>query len=275
MSGLFASTGPLSNVPLLGWSLLEYRLSHLAASGVTEVLVLASDRPDEVRALAGDGARWGLKVRVLSVPREPTAEEALLDCSLRAELSVPATNAVVLEHFPGLPDLPIFSSYRDWFRASLAWMAHANPPDRVGPMEVQPGVYAGLHTRISPKATLIPPCWLDESVFVGPGAIVGPDVVLERGAFVESQAQVAHSIVGPATYVGRDVAIDHALAWGNSLLDWESEEETIVNDAFILCSLNRPFVATLRGRWLKRLAPPKPRPEPVQTVGWAAFPTQE
>ena len=49
---LLAPNAPLSNVPLLGQSLLEYWLSHLACSGLTQALILAGDRPEKVRALA-------------------------------------------------------------------------------------------------------------------------------------------------------------------------------------------------------------------------------
>ena len=67
---------PLSNVSLLGKTLVEYWLEHLAGLGAQEVLVLAADRPDQVRAGIGDGARWGLRVIVKPDKRERTLDEA-------------------------------------------------------------------------------------------------------------------------------------------------------------------------------------------------------
>jgi len=61
-----AKMTPLSNVHVCGKSLLEYWLEHLVSLGATEVDILAVDRPEQVRALVGDGARWGLKVTVLA-----------------------------------------------------------------------------------------------------------------------------------------------------------------------------------------------------------------
>ena len=52
----FTETGPLCNLRLLGQTLLEYWLSHLASTGAKRVVVLSSDRPEQVRASVGDGA---------------------------------------------------------------------------------------------------------------------------------------------------------------------------------------------------------------------------
>src|SRR2546423_13765716 len=71
-----AESAPLSNVPLLGKSLVEYWLDHLVTLGTKQVQILASDRPEQVRALVGNGARWGLSVAVHSELRELTADEA-------------------------------------------------------------------------------------------------------------------------------------------------------------------------------------------------------
>ena len=71
-----AEIAPLANVPILGKSLVEYWLEHLASLGAKEVLVLAVDRSDQVRAAIGDGARWGLHVVVQADKRERTLDEA-------------------------------------------------------------------------------------------------------------------------------------------------------------------------------------------------------
>src|SRR5208337_2071993 len=75
--GVLAELMPLTNVPILGQGLVEYWLSHLARSGIKDVLILASDRPEEVRALTGSGARWGLAIQVQAAPIEFTASDAI------------------------------------------------------------------------------------------------------------------------------------------------------------------------------------------------------
>jgi NDP-sugar pyrophosphorylase family protein len=217
-----AETAPLANAPILGQSLIECWLVHLAMRGVKEVRVLAADRPEQVRALVGNGERWGLRVEVL-----PESRELLSD------------NAALMDHLPGLPELPLFTSYADWFAAVQSWMPHAPTPDRIGVREIKPGVWAGLRARISPDAELRAPCWIGEDVRVATGAVIGPHAVLEDRSVVERGAEVSESIVGPETFVGRFTELRDAIACGSTLVNWRLHSTIQVPDAFLLCSLAR------------------------------------
>ena len=232
---------------MLGQGLLEYWLTFLACARVKDVLVLAQDRIDQVEALVGAGVRWGLNVEVAATSRELTAEEALAKYG-------PEWTANVLDHFPELPDNPLFTSYRDWFAALQAWMPRARTPDRAGVREVQPGVWIGLHGNVSQQAELRAPCWLGDHVYVGPGAVIGPGSILESGAFVEPDAEVGESLVGPDTFIGRYVQIKDSLAWGDTLINWKTSLEVKVPDAFLLCSLRKPHPGQRSVRWLDRFA---------------------
>src|SRR5689334_5143463 len=107
------SIAPLAILPILGESPLEYWLEHLAALGAKEVRVLAADRPEQVRALVGDGTRWGLRVEVIPETRELTVIEARAKYRLHpSHVWLPDPNDVVLlEHLPGLARHRLFDSY--------------------------------------------------------------------------------------------------------------------------------------------------------------------
>src|SRR5438067_12511694 len=76
-----AESAPLCNLAILGKSLVEYRLEHVVKLGATQVHILASDRPEQVRAIVETGARWGLSVAVHPELRElPAADARLTDC---------------------------------------------------------------------------------------------------------------------------------------------------------------------------------------------------
>ncbi len=255
--GSWAESAPLGVAPLLGRSLLEHWLEHLAQQGAREVGVLAADRPEQVRALVGDGARWGMRVTVLPEMRELSPAEA------RAKYCAPGTgpwlappeDVTVLDHFPGLPQYPLFTSYADGFAALQARLCRVKPAERLGLREIQPGVWAGRHTRIAPSARLRPPCWLGDQVRIGPEAVIGPMAILEDRVLVERAATVAHSAVGPDTLVGKLVEIDHSLALGSRLVNWRTGSALKVPDAFLLSSLGeRQRLASRTGQWLGRVA---------------------
>src|SRR5580658_3095389 len=95
---LLSVEAPLALAPAMGLGVVEYWMSHLACAGVKEVVLLANDRPDEVRKVVGDGSRWGLAAVVMAEPLEPTPEQAA------EKYGAPAS---VMDHFPGFPGFPL------------------------------------------------------------------------------------------------------------------------------------------------------------------------
>lgn len=245
--------GPLATVPLLGMSLLEYWLSHLAAQGCSRVLVLAHDRPEYVKALAGDGSRWGIAVEVLEESRELTPAMAMLKYAPELEPVPDPGSIIVLDHFPTAPERPLFGGYQPLFEGLLGWMPQAITPDRVGVRQVAPGVWLGTHSQVSSKARLNAPCWVGEKAFVGADAVVGPHAIIETGAFIEPGAEVVSSCVGADTFVGRLARLNQSVAVGPVLVHWPSGSEALVPDPFLICALRQP--RPLRGAsWLARAA---------------------
>jgi hypothetical protein len=250
-----AESGPLVLWPILGKSLVEYGLEHLASLGAKQVLILSADRPEQVRRVTGNGARWGLAVEVIPESRELTPEEARR--KYRAEgapdwLAAPH-DVMMADRLPGLPQRGLFDSYGSWFAALLEWMPRAATPERIGMREVQPGLWVGLHTRVSPRATLHAPCWLGHHVHVGPEAVIGPGAILEDRVLVESGAEITGSLVGPETFVGQLTQIKDSLAWGSQLINWREGSFVRVPDAFLLCAFNARHVSPHAGGWWGRL----------------------
>lgn len=244
---------PLSLVPVLGQTLLEYWLSALAVHGTGTFGVLSHTRESLIETLVGGGERWGLRVEVIPESRELTPAEALLKYA--DQLDFPRANdaIVVLDTFPGMPDLPLFDSYQHWYAAMCRLMPAAITVDRVGVTERQPGIWVGRHAHISPSAQLQPPCWVGQNVFIGDHAVVGSGTVIENGSFVEPGAELAESWVGPDTFVGQVARIRNSLAWGSHLVNWRNGSAAQVADRFLLCALRQP-----RGQrtlsWLSKLS---------------------
>jgi hypothetical protein len=230
---------PLATLPLLGCSLTEYWLEHLAKAGATEVKVLATDRPEQVRALAGDGARWGLRVEVMPEMRELTRAEAREKYAKFLGKPAAPDAVVLMDHLPSLPRRPLLDGYADWFAVLAALLSRNSLSSRIGFREIRPGVWAGMHAHISPDAQFHAPCWLGENVRIGPKAVIGPMAILEDKVWVESECEISHSFVGPETLIGERLELKNSLAWGNNLIDWKTGSCTRVLDLFWLCTLGR------------------------------------
>ncbi len=233
-----AENAPLAIAPLLGKSVAEYWIETLAARGAKHLLVLASDRPNQVRAVLGDGAKWGVKLEVLPQNRELGRAEARAKyCPAGAKDWLPGENIIALDCLPDRPDLPLFESYSGWFSALQAFMPHAITPARIGAREIHPGVWVGLHAQISATAQLHPPCWIGENTIVGANAVIGPGTILDDRVVIEHGARIVQSVVGPETFVGEMSLVLHSVVHGNQLLNWQSGSCLRVSDDFLLSSL--------------------------------------
>jgi len=232
---------PLCLAPFLGTNLMARWLEHLAVKGFKEVIVLATDRPEQVRAFVGDGSRWGLRARVLPEQRELSLDEA----RLKYQGSDPQSQLtswdvlVPLDHPPFLPGHRVLASFRGWYEGQLALLSETASPTWIGMKEIQPGVWVHLRSRVAADVQFCAPCWVGEGARIDQGAQVGPGTIIGERSWVESGAEVVGSVVGPETLVGRMVELRDSLVWGSQLIQWATGSSTEVADPFLLCSLNR------------------------------------
>jgi hypothetical protein len=253
---LLAESTPLVLVPLLGKTLLDYWLDHLSGQGVKQVCVLATDRPDQVRAWLGDGVYWELKVEVIEEAQELAPAQARAKYRRNDDdwLAEPH-DVAVMDYLPGDPDWPLFDSYAGWFVGVKHWLPRvAAERDRVGLREIKPGVWVGLRSRIASDAELSAPCWIGENVLVGSGAVLGSGAIVENGVVIGDGAEIADSIVGPETFVGELTEVKNSLAWGSTLINWRTDSCTHVPDTFLLCGLNQRPRKFRTDHWPGRLA---------------------
>jgi hypothetical protein len=234
-----AENAPLAAAPVLGRTVIEHWLDALAAQGLKQAVVLASDRPQQIRTIVGNGARWGIQLEVVPQNRELTPAEARIWQQRSTRSSAGASECIiVMDTLPGIPDSPLFSSYASWYAAVAAFVPHAATPGRIGVREVQPGIWIGLHTKIAATARLEAPCWIGQGVVIADHVIVGPGAMIDDHVAVERGARIRHSIVGPNTFVGQNISLQDSLAHGSTLVNWTNNSCLRVPDAFFLCSLS-------------------------------------
>jgi hypothetical protein len=255
---LLAEKEPLAVLPVCGGRLIEYWLEHLATLGARSVIVLASDRPEEVRAIVRDGRKWGLQAEVIPETHELSREEARAKYQSNLHGWLPApTDALIVDRLPNQTACA-FDSYESWFNAIQQFSRQPLSPTRIGLRELQPGIWVGLRPRISANAALRAPCWLGDDVHVGANAVVGPNAVIENRSLIETGAEIADSIVAAETFVGAFTELRDSVATGNLLINWRSGSHVNVPDPFLLGELAaRPFnfsATAFLGRMLAAVA---------------------
>lgn len=247
-------TQPLVLAPFLGQSVLGHVLTHLAAIGVREVRVLASDRPDQIRAALNHEDSRGLQIELVTESRELSVPDARAKYGPNGNGWLPEdAQALIADHLPGLSVGPLFQDHSLWM-AALKDALPIMGTTRVGVRELSPGVWVGLRSRIDPTAQLHSPCWIGESTWIRAGTIVGPETYLEDRVLLDREAEVLNSWVGPDTYVGAMTRIEQSLAWGGGLLKWTTNSFIEIIDTFLLASLAHQPGARLRSPWYGRLA---------------------
>jgi NDP-sugar pyrophosphorylase family protein len=247
-----SEAAPIATMPLLGQGLVEYWLSHLACSGTKEVTILSHDRTGELETLVENGRRWGLKAQLIEESRELTPAQARSTYEKYLEANSPTEAVAVMDHFPG-QRTPLFTTYQQFFDGLLEWIPKAKTPDRVGVIEIRPGVWTGLNCNLSADVELQPPCWIGKNVFIGPHTVIGPGAIIEDGSFIERASSITNSQIGPHTFVGQCSEICRSLALGDTLLNLQTGLATKVPDKFVLCALRQPRLQDEHG-WFSRLA---------------------
>jgi hypothetical protein len=251
---------PFAALSAFGRPLVVHWLEHVRSLGATHVKILASDRPEAIRTLVGNGSRWNLTVEVIAESAELTIEEARsrhCDADAKDYLAQPSDVSLV-DHFPGLPEHPLFNNYASWFNGLRALLTRGGPAVEDGMQEMKPGVWISPRARVAANVQFHAPCWIGAHAIISGGATIGPMAVIEDRVIVESGVEIANSSVAPETFIGRMTELKTSMADGSILMNWRTASCTRVPDAFLMCSLGkrdpRAKSAGLVGRFAASLA---------------------
>lgn len=240
---------PLALAIYLGKPLIDHAFDGLARSGVTDVLLLASDRPSELRAYVGDGSAWGVRVRISPESTEPTPADAA-----QRHASFGHDAIITLDSLPQAPDVPVIQDAETWHnsRARLLPLLAAS---QIGAREISPGIWCGMKARVNSSAVLKAPCWIGPNTMIGAQAIVGPNGYVESDSVIDAHATVENSTVGSRTYLGGMTHLGDSVAAGPVLVNWRNGSSTRLTDAFLLSRLDPPqeALSTPAGRLIALL----------------------
>lgn len=225
---------PLALAIYLGKPLIEHALDGLARSGVTDVLLLVSDRPSEVRAFVGEGGVWGVQIRISPESSELSPAEAA-----ERHASFKPDAVLTLDSLPQAPEIPLIKDASSWHQ-SRTHLLPLLAPNQIGSRELLPGVWYGMKARVNSSAILHAPCWIGPNTSVGAHAIIGPHGYVESDSVIDAHATVENSTVGPRTYLGGMTHLGESVAAGSVLVNWRNGSIARLTDAFLLSRLDPP-----------------------------------
>ncbi len=243
---------PLALWPVLGRTLLDLWLEHLAAAGVTHATILAADRPHEIRHALSQGSHRGLSITVLAVKTEPSIAEARLRFTGK-DSSGRVPSIITLDTLPSRPDKLLWESSSSLFDLMLVSLRGTSPESQPTMCEIAPEVHVSSQAKIAATAKIEGPVWIGPQVIVGDHAQILAGTVIEEAAFIDAHAIISDSWVGPGTYVGALTNVQNSFAWGGGIENWRKGVFLEVTDDFLLTSLTHQPVGGLRSGWFTRV----------------------
>ena len=136
--------------------LLHHWLDHAVNNGVETVRVHAADRPGAVRKVLDESLLWPLKIEFRSI----------------ASTSQAPSGAVQVDWLPACDPPPAPTD--GWDLVTRAAAMEAAWLDRMAASPEHDLLSIGFSCRIHPEAELIPPYFVGDNVFIGPGGAPRP-----------------------------------------------------------------------------------------------------
>lgn len=182
--------------------LLYHWLDDAVDKGIERLVLLAADRPAEVRLAMENATLWPLSWEVRPVA-DPSRE--LVDDTI--------------DRLPGTPPSPTpeagWGLIRYWQELEHRWLARLQTEISGFPINLA----VGRGCQIHPSARFHAPYWIGNHVSIGPHCVIGPDAVVGDGALVGEGAHIERAHLGEGTYLSPETDLIDAVREGATLLN--------------------------------------------------------
>lgn len=243
-------------LPFLDRPMLQHVVESLVARGCTEIGLIVMTAIEPIRALVGEGRRWGAKITVLPL-RDMKDVEALATTFVAYDEPVMVGDAERLPtEWPVVtaPEIPVVLGARKARPDKVT--LDASTPDaymeswrRVVTNEISGLVRTGRETakdvivgrgaKIHPAALVVGPAYIGERCLIGAGAQVGPFAYIGADSIVEDEAQVLEGAVLPHTYVGPRLEIRRKFVFCSTAYDLDRKVAIDTIEEFLLGGTKR------------------------------------
>lgn len=249
-------------LPFFDRSLLQHAVEALVSRGCLRIGIATMTAIEPIRALVGDGKRWGATIEVYPL-RSLSELASLLDTNAHAGSVIVAdaerlpTNATkpetelsgsgwgrltpdqhktavsVISQSAVDPFLDVTTP--DAYLSSWNRAVHAGDTGLVKTgRTIGDNVIVGRGTRIHPSAHIEGPAYIGERCLISPEAKIGPNAYIGADSIVEDGAILADCAVLPHTYVGPRLEICRKLVYRSTAYDIDRKVSLDAIDEFLL-----------------------------------------
>jgi len=249
-------------LPFFDRSLLQHAVEALVSRGCKRIGIATMTAIEPIRALVGDGERWGAKIEVYPL-RALSELPALLTANAPGESVIVAdaerlptaassadaeltgggwlllsrdqskSSIDVVEQAGGdvFLDVTTPEAYLDsWNRAVMSGNSGLVKTGR----SQGENVVVGRGTRIHPSAQIEGPAYIGERCLISPEAKIGPNTYIGADSIVEDGAILADCAVFPHTYVGPRLEIRRKLVYRSTAYDIDKKVSLDAIEEFLL-----------------------------------------
>jgi hypothetical protein len=268
---LLPGKSPLALLPLIDRPLVQHQIETLVELGVTQITLFTISGAERLRALLGDGGRWGcsLSIQSLSISSPlgalrllPDTEELILVAQLERLITQPfSLKAPLLPTTPEsewsglcvsparllrtLPETLPLKHLGAFLRGSLPEVVlETSRIDSLTALlttqyqeltrRFASEVHIARSARVHPRARLIGPVWIGPQCRIGAGVVLGPNVCLGAGCIVERSTRIQDALIAPGSYIGAELELNQVYVDRSRLINLRQDVGLTVEDGFLL-----------------------------------------
>jgi acetyltransferase-like isoleucine patch superfamily enzyme len=99
---------------------------------------------------------------------------------------------------------------------------------------VEEGVWISRGVSIHPTAKIHSPVFIGEFCQINKDAVIGPNTVVENYCIVDSESDIANSVVCSCSYIGEELTVDDCIVDRKTLINLALDSHVTIEEDFIL-----------------------------------------
>jgi NDP-sugar pyrophosphorylase family protein len=171
-----------------------------------------------------------------------------------------SSGSLVLTGIPANPDnIPVpftltgFDSISLYYSLSIDILNDASSPYVLPGYNNEELCHIGKNVIIGKSAEIIKPVIIGDNVQILAGSVVGPGAVIGSNVIIDRESSVIRSVVLNHTYIGEQLEVENRIAAGNILIEPESGASIAIEDPHLMTGIKKSGMSILYLQYLVHL----------------------